>query len=1002
MKVFKLLIQMFCMNMKTKMLIGLFVVTILAGVTYLLNSSFVILQNNFDEEENKEQQALFSAARIQYEYDLVKDPKTGKIPVGIREAETEQAFSIPNRMNGGISNRSTLLNTYLPAGPNNIGGRTRALAYDIRYNGTSNQVILSGSVSGGIMRSTDGGTTWNRVSPDNDIHNLTSIAQDTRPGFQDTWYAGGGEPIGNSASEGGAIFYGDGIFKSINNGLSWTKLPLNTIVDSTASPVTTLSTFVRETFDHTFDFVHKIMVNKTNGDLYVAGHRRIVRSKNGGNNFTVVFGGTGTSAPALITNGQMDIAQAADGKLFVSVNGGNPLSGLRGIWTSTSGNLNNWNRIAGGSALGTDSVAGWNANSFNTIANSNQFISKRIILAPAPSNANILYVCYENGLSNTTPDTKPEADLFKLDMNGGVNAWTNLSANVPNFGKNNPATDPFAIQEGFNLMVTVKPDNPNMVFLGGTSLYRSTDGFATSTNTSWIGGYSFSTTSSSLSTYSNSHPDIHNLVFNPVNFNEALCANDGGIQRSTNINTATSGQVLWTMINNYQTLQYFFVGIDPTANQLNFIGGAQDNGTYFRQENSTPAVSNSHFKILGGDGCATGIASVTNSAFKLYGSSQYGRISRDITNVFTTITPTGLTAATGLTDAYGEFVTNFKLNPDNTEDLYYVNFSRLFRTTNATTVTPSTWTEITAVNSAINPTSPTSVGIRAMGFSRGPYTTSHVLYLGTTNGKIFRLIDPRNTLSTSNVRDITPADLIGNVQDIAVNPNNDDEIMAIVSNYNAVSIWFTKNAKSNSPTWLKAEGNLTLPSYRSCMIVVKKDALNNPVTEYYVGTSVGLYSAENIGSLTPSGDQITVNWQREGGSILNFAVVTALAYRPTDNVLLVGTHGNGMYYSVIGNPNFTPNQNTGINDPILNDKRFINAVFPTLSNSLIDYRIGNLYTVKRISVLLTNINGQQVYRNESGYQNGSIQMSSMPKGLYILSISSDDQKYKHVQKIVKQ
>lgn len=1002
MKVFKLLLQMFCINMKTKIVFGFFIITLFSGIIYSLNSPFVILQNSFEEEEDKEQQALFNAARIQYEYGLVKDPKTGKIPAGIREAETKQAYTIPDRMNAGISNRSLLLNTYLPAGPNNIGGRTRALAYDIRYNGTTNQVILSGSVSGGIMRSTDGGASWTRVSPDNDIHNLTTIAQDPRPGFEDIWYAGGGEPIGNSASEGGALYYGDGVFKSINNGLSWTKLPLNTIVDSIASPVVNITVGTREAFDNPFDFVHKIIVNRNNGDLYIAGHRRLIRSRNGGNNFTVIFGGTGTLAPALISNGQMDIAQAADGKLFVAVNGGNPLSSLRGIWVSNTGNLNNWNRIAGGSTLGTDSTSGWAANSFNTIPNSTQFISKRIILAPAPSNANILYACYENGLSNTTPDNKPESDLFKLDMTGGINTWTNLSANVPNFGKNNPATDPFAIQEGFNMMLVVKPDNPNMVFLGGTSLYRSSDGFATSVNTSWIGGYSFNTTSSSLSTYSNSHPDIHNLVFNPSNFNEALCANDGGIQRSININTASSGQVTWSMINNYQTLQYFFVGIDPTANQNNFIGGAQDNGTYFRQENSTPAVSNSHFKILGGDGCATGIASVTSSSFKLYGSSQYGRITRDIFNVFTTITPTGLTAATGLSDAYGEFVTNFKLNPDNTEDLYYVNFSRLFRTTNATTVTPSTWTEITVVNSAINPTSPASVGIRAMGFSRGPYTTSHVLYLGTTNGKIFRLIDPRNTLSTSNIRDITPADLTGNVQDIAVNPNNDDEIMAVVSNYNAVSIWFTKNAKSSSPTWLKAEGNLTLPSYRSCMIVVKKDALNNPVTEYYVGTSVGLYAAENIGNLTPSGDQINVNWQREGGSILNFAVVTSLAYRPTDNVLLVGTHGNGMYFSVIGKPNFTPNLNTSINNPTLNDKRFINAVFPTLTNNKIDYRIGNLFTVKRLSVLLTTINGQQVYRNESGYQNGSIQMNLLPKGIYVLSIVSDDQKYKHIQKIIRQ
>ncbi len=991
--------------MKIKLVLGLLVgIMASTGLYYYLLSPATILQTNRKEsEENKEQQALFHKERIRYEFDMVKDPKTGIIPAGIRKAEFEQALTIPVRQEGGITNRTTVLNTYLPAGPNNIGGRTRTVAYDVRY-GVS-QVIIAGAVSGGIFRSANGGSTWTRVSPDNDIHNVTTIVQDPRAGFQDIWYAAGGEPIGNSASGGAAIFMGDGIFKSTNNGLTWTKLPLNTIVDSTASPVITINAGVRETFDNPFDFVHKLLVNSTNGDLYIAGHRRLIRSRNGGNNFTVVFSGTGTSAPSFADNGQMDIAQAADGKLFMAVNGGNPMASLRGIWVTNSGNLNSWNRIAGGSVLGTDSVAGWRGNSYEVLTSTPlpiQYFSKRIILAPAPSNPNILYVTYENGLSNTTPDNKPEADLFKLDMTGGVNTWTNLSANVPNYGKNHPATDPFAIQEGFDLMLVVRPDNANMVFLGGTSLYRSTDGFATTINTSWIGGYGFETTSSSLTLYPNSHPDIHHIVFNPLNLNEAICANDGGIQRTTNITTAGNGGVVWTMINNYQTLQYYYVGIDPTMNQLNFIGGAQDNGTYLRQENNSPDIANSQFRILGGDGCAVGIASITGSAFKLYGSSQFGRITRNVTNVRTNITPTGLTATPDLSDAFGEFVTNFRLNHDNPEDLYYVNFNRLFRTTNATNVTTSNWTEINAVSNAISSTPVTNIGIRAMGFSRGPYTTSHVLYLGTTNGKIFRLIDPRNATSSSSVSEITPSTLIGNVQDIAVNPNNDDEIMAVVSNYNAISIWFTKNAKSNSPTWFKAEGNLNLPSIRSCMIVVKKDGSNNPVTEYYVGTSVGLYSAANIGNIAPVGDVIDVTWQREGGSILNFAVVTSLAYRPSDNVLLVGTHGNGMYYSVIGNPNFTPNLNTGINDPVLNDKRFISAVFPTLTNSSIDYRTGNLFGVKKISIHLTNINGQQVYKNETGYQHGSIDISAMPKGFYVLSIISDDQRYKHVQKIVKQ
>jgi hypothetical protein len=35
---------------------------------------------------------------------------------------------------------------------------------------------------------------------------------------------------------------------------------------------------------------------------------------------------------------------------------------------------------------------------------------------------------------------------------------------------------------------------------------------------------------------------------------------------------------------------------------------------------------------------------------------------------------------------------------------------------------------------------------------------------------------------------------------------------------------------------------------------------------------------------------------REGADVY-YAVVTSLAYRPSDNVLLVGTHGNGIFYT---------------------------------------------------------------------------------------------------------
>ena len=162
-----------------------------------------------------------------------------------------------------------------------------------------------------------------------------------------------------------------------------------------------------------------------------------------------------------------------------------------------------------------------------------------------------------------------------------------------------------------------------------------------------------------------------------------------------------------------------------------------------------------------------------------------------------------------------------------------------------------------------------------------------------------------------------------------------------------------------------------------------------------MGTSVGLYSAVNIASITPLASTVNVPWVREGGSVLNFAVITSMDYRPQDNVLLIGTHGNGMYYA-------RPNPVTGIPDPVRNDKNFIVKAYPTLSKDNLFYQTGNMFDVKKIIVRVHTIAGQQLIRKETSYSNGSLDISKFSKGAYILTITSDDYKQQFVQQFVKE
>ena len=959
-------------------------------------------QNTVDWKQSQFEEPAFDKRRNEYMYNMVKDPVTGRIPDGIIEKSYQQALQAPER-NSVLRTEDN--NTYFQGGALNAGGRSRTIMYDKRFNGSSNRVILAGSVSGGIFRSTDGGSSWANVTKPNEIHNVHWIVQDTGSvARMDTWYAGGGEHWGNTATENGATFMSDALYKSIDNGATWTKLPQA----FTTGAATASGPFLLERFDHPFDFVHKIAINPLNGHIYVGCHRRLLRSTDGGQTWIVVFVG---AVAGFADGGTFDVVVSSTGRVIVAINGGNEDPAIRGVWSSPTGNVSSYTRLAGGSVLGVDSVDGWRGNSYDsrTLNGQPNPVPKRILLALAPSNNNIMYVLYENGAPAGI-----DVDFYKVDLT--TNTWINRSANMPDFPGGITNVDPFLTQGGYDMHIAVKPNNPDFVILGGVNLFRSTDGFATTTNTSWIGGYGNQNASPFL--YPNHHPDQHCIAFRPDNPSEMISAHDGGLSLTTDI---LAGTVVYSMVPNFQTFQYYYVAIDPGAGRNNFAGGLQDNGTWLRDRvgilGTAVNDSNKHrfiFPALSGDGGAVGLAANNVGQQYLYGSSQLGTIRRvSLPNISTgtLIRPaSALLTATpgGGANEFGEFVTNFKLNPSNTNDLFYINFNRLFRTTDAPTVDPNTWTELTGVSSAVEPANNANTGIyiRSLAFSWGPYQASHVMYIGTTDGRVFRLDDPRNAAASQTPVNLAiPAPFGANIQDIAVNPNNDNEIMAVVSNYeisnaNVTSVWWTNNAKSATPTWVNAEGNMiTAASVRSCAIVVKKDAGNNPVTEYYIGTSVGLFSVVDN---TPATPPVFTTWFREGGTTLNLPIVQSLAYRPVDNVLLVGTHGNGMYFAYLGTPNYTPNQATGINDPILNDKNFISKIYPTVSSSRVDYQTGNRYSVKSISIQLLNANGQIVYKNAGAYQNGSVDISKLAKGVYVLSIISDDRKYKYLQKIIKQ
>ena len=83
------------------------------------------------EEESREVKAAFIEARFRYDYSMIKDPGTGMVPGNIFNKEMQEAKTIPTRdsRTGSGMQGADNLNTYMAAGPDSIGGRTRTVVF---------------------------------------------------------------------------------------------------------------------------------------------------------------------------------------------------------------------------------------------------------------------------------------------------------------------------------------------------------------------------------------------------------------------------------------------------------------------------------------------------------------------------------------------------------------------------------------------------------------------------------------------------------------------------------------------------------------------------------------------------------------------------------------------------------------------------------------------------------------------------------------------------------
>lgn len=795
-----------------------------------------------------------TAIERKYEYILMRysNPITGEIPRDIRVLELEYARSLSYSTKEKDRNDKILRNNWQRRGPINFGGRTRAVALDIR----NEDVVIAGGVSAGMWRSEDRGLNWQRTTALHQLSSVTCLTQDIREGKEDTWYYGTGEFFGNSAS-----LRGNGIFKSTNNGLSWE--PLESTI--TGSPVY---------WDNRFDFVWNIVTNHTNKEedevLVAFSLGGIARSTDGGLSWTTVLGGFGNAYSFC-----SDIAISPNGVYYAALSQfapNNESSIKSGIFRSTDGV--NW----------TDITPDFMPDKFN-----------RIVIGIAPSDESIVYFSAETPGSGHRTYRRDGVEMWHSfwkykyisgDGSGTNGLWQDRSSNLPYSG--NDLREHFNTQQGYNFVLKVKPDNPDVVFIGATNLYRADDAFATKSNYKWIGGYGRSIPGMDYQEYPNHHPDVHTLFFSYTNPNILYTGSDGGVHRT---NSCMDNNVVYEDLNKgYFTTQYYTIALDHKKGSPKIAGGLQDNTTL---ASFVDNINDEWVTITKGDGfyCAY------EDGGKILYSSRNSMFQPKIRIYRTQFDDNNKIIHQRRIDPIGgsDFIWNTPIILDkNNQNIMYVAGGKVIWRNNDLSSIPF-----------VNSTDSTNIGwdslshtyisdervfITAIAVSKHP---ANVFYYGTSDGRVFRIDD-------AHIGNPVPIEITGsNFQDgyvssIAIDPDDASEVLVSFSNYGIISIFRSVNRGGN---WVPVAGNLednTNGTGNGPAVNWISILKLNERKVYLAGTSTGLYKTGYFDG------EFTV-WEPEAEDVIGNVPVDMIDLRLSDNYVAVGTHGTGVFTTYFKN-----------------------------------------------------------------------------------------------------
>lgn len=232
---------------------------------------------------------------------------------------------------------------WLSIGPDNVGGRTRAIIVD----NTNPSTLYAGSAGGGVWKSTSGGSSWVPMSVDGTIESSITVSCMAQA-VNGTLYAGTGESwYDTDGAIGAGGFIGSGIYKSTDG-----------------------SNFSMIAGTDIWNFVNEISINLSSGRIFVATDAGLFYSDD-----EVVWNMANDGNANPLNGNATDVCVGSNGIIVAAIDNLG--------YVSASGDPNAFvNQSTGGAGkLPSSNVS-------------------RMEFAVAPSNADIIYASAANGIGS--------------------------------------------------------------------------------------------------------------------------------------------------------------------------------------------------------------------------------------------------------------------------------------------------------------------------------------------------------------------------------------------------------------------------------------------------------------------------------------------------------------------------------------------------------------------------------------------------------------------------